>query len=149
MALLDLKTVNPALRLPEAKPALMAFVDLLIWRANRTYELREKADTSTLSLFDQTVWSYIVAYELAGHGGTRQQTLINTLKNVPRTTIRDSLRKLRKGNLIIRDHRNLYHPTTLSGLLTEDGLSEAVTLLNRLAETFLDWRNALDRHPRR
>ena len=140
---LDLANLRPELRIPEARPVVMAYLALAHERPRRVESYR-KAGASALSLLDLIIIQHIVAFEIA-EGGVRQSPIVDSLA-APRRTVRDGLARLEQHGLIVRAADGRYHPTEASGARVNENLDADVRLLGRLCEAFTTWRAAVGRY---
>lgn len=139
---LKLDSLRPEIRIPEARPFLLAYLALVSSRVRRVARYRDEGATA-MSLLDLAINQHILTFEIAA-GGTRQQSIVDSLE-APRQTVRDGLVRLEKGGLIMRDKAGLYHPTGTTGAMANAMFETDLRIVARLCEAFSAYRAALAR----
>jgi hypothetical protein len=139
---LKLNELRPEIRVPEAKPFLLAYLDLVSSRVRRVAGYRARGATA-MSLLDLAINQHILTFEIV-EGGTRQQSIVDSLE-APRQTVRDGLMRLEKGGLIVRDKSGLYHPTGVTGTMANAMFETDLRIVARMCDAFAAYRAALNR----
>lgn len=130
------KLLRPELRSPEGHQLMVAFQDMLAGRVRAVEAYRAEGATG-MTLLDATI--NITVYVWSDRGGTRQQTLIDSL-HAPRSTIMDSLRRLEGYGYIIRAANGAYHSTDKTAHFANRRLEEVMREAARLCDAYVEFR---------
>jgi hypothetical protein len=139
---LNLNELRPEIRISEARPFLLAYLDLVSSRVRRVAGYRARGATA-MSLLDLAINQHILTLEICS-GGTRQQPIVDSLE-APRQTVRDGLMQLEQAGLIVRDAAGLYHPTDVTGAMANTMFETDFRIVARVCDAFSAYRTALAR----
>ena len=136
---LDLADLRPELRVPAARPFLLAFLALVDEQVRLVAAYRAHG-AEAMSLLDLAICQHILAFEIV-EGGTRQQPIVDSL-DAPRRTIRNGLARLEAAGLVVRDEAGLYHPTKATAEMVNANFERNFRLMARMCEAFAAYRAA-------
>lgn len=139
---LELGELRPELQMPEVRPFLLAYLDLVSSRVRRVAAYRARG-AAAMSLLDLAINQHVLTFEICS-GGTRQQSIVDSLE-APRQTVRDGLMRLEKAGLIVRDRAGFYHPTEVTGAMANAMFVTDVRMVARMCDAFTAYRAALGR----
>ncbi len=133
---LDPDTLRPELRSPEMHRVMLAYVELLAGRLKVVEEYRRRgiAITVTDSIITLSIFTW-------AHEGTRPQYLIDTL-GMPRRTVRDSLTRLERQGVVVREANGRYYPAQVVAEISNTFWDRHSLDIRRLCDTISDYRNA-------
>jgi hypothetical protein len=112
----------------------VASLDLLAYRVHLIEEMR-RAGAKGTTFLDFVIAVHI--YTFRAHG-TRPQTLIDYL-DASRWTIRDSIDRLERNAVIVREHR-LYYPTRMCADLANAESDAMLSKVGRLCDAVAELR---------
>ena len=126
--------LRPELRDKGAHPVTIATLDLMAERLRLVAAFRQHGATGT-TYVDAVISVYLYAWR---DEGTRAQSLIDYLA-VPRGTIRDSLSRMERNSLTVRDD-GLYYPTALVATVFNETVEDAMKKITRLCDAVAEYR---------
>jgi predicted transcriptional regulator len=139
MARFDPSSMQAFLRGREARQVLVTYLNLLSSRLRVVALLQRQY--AGITYVDTIVNLHVFAFR---DGGTRQQHLIDSL-GIPRRTIRDSLVRLERFDLIVREGA-LYYPSDTTARLANEMLGEVFANVGLLCDSVNDYRQNRGRH---
>lgn len=122
--------LNGSTRSPEAQAVLTMHLELLIYRTDIVAEYRRRG-AKGMTFLDYVILFFIHTFQAEG---VRQQNLIDAI-GAARSTIRDSLARLERNELVVRmgeDGETLYY--CAPGAITESDRRDVFARVERISE---------------
>jgi predicted transcriptional regulator len=132
------RTVRGEYRMPEARSLALAFFEMMLGRI-RVIDAFRAAGGPSMTLTDLVVLIYCFIW--AEDTGARAQEIINTM-NVPRRSVRDSLRKLVDGNVLYRTKSGAYYPTDFAEEMANQLFQPWMNELRNLCDAYNEFEHA-------
>lgn len=141
---MSLDHLRSELRGPHADAVATAFLDLVSWRSRKVMELREQIDDPRITVAGANVLLHVFIFGmLEKPGGSSVSQIVGNL-DMPRRTVRDTLRLWEEHGLVVREE-GVFHPTEKTAEMFNDEWPERFRLLGKLCSAFHEYRKAMGR----